>query len=192
MASALSLFVKKGYEHTTFTDIAARLKLTKGAVYWHFDSKTALLMALINEMQEKFQRLMKETMPKGGLTFLAVADTMVACAERIVKDPKGAAFFMLMRTQIKWGSETMAHTREELLSKNTNGPYHTIIKAITNDIAAGKVRKDVNPVAIAAVSMAIWDGIVQSKICNFLECDLVQTIKRSYEAMWQSIAIKGK
>ena len=37
LASALSLFAKKGYEHTTFTDIAARLKMTKGAVYWHFD-----------------------------------------------------------------------------------------------------------------------------------------------------------
>ena len=37
LASALSLFVKKGYEHTTFTDIAARLKMKKGAVYWHFD-----------------------------------------------------------------------------------------------------------------------------------------------------------
>ena len=36
LASALSLFVKKGYERTTFNDIAARLKMTKGAVYWHF------------------------------------------------------------------------------------------------------------------------------------------------------------
>ena len=36
LASALSLFAKKGYVHTTFTDIAARLKMTKGAVYWHF------------------------------------------------------------------------------------------------------------------------------------------------------------
>ena len=42
LASALALFVRKGYEHTTFTDIAARLKMTKGAVYWHFATKEAL------------------------------------------------------------------------------------------------------------------------------------------------------
>ena len=36
MASALSLFAKRGYDRTTFNDIAARLGLTKGAVYWHF------------------------------------------------------------------------------------------------------------------------------------------------------------
>ena len=50
MASALSLFAKKGYDRTTFNDIAARLKLTKGAVYWHFESKQALLTALLDEM----------------------------------------------------------------------------------------------------------------------------------------------
>ena len=32
LSSALQLFAKKGYEHTTFTDIAARMKMTKGAV----------------------------------------------------------------------------------------------------------------------------------------------------------------
>ena len=30
LETALALFVKKGYEHTTFTDIAARMKMTKG------------------------------------------------------------------------------------------------------------------------------------------------------------------
>ena len=49
LANALSLFTKKGYDHTTFTDIAARLKMTKGAVYWHFESKQALLIAIIDE-----------------------------------------------------------------------------------------------------------------------------------------------
>ena len=44
LASALSLFVRKGYERTTFNDIAARLKMTKGAVYWHFESKERLLV----------------------------------------------------------------------------------------------------------------------------------------------------
>ena len=55
LASALAMFAEKGYEHTTFTDIAARLKMTKGAVYWHFESKQNLLIALVDEMLEKFK-----------------------------------------------------------------------------------------------------------------------------------------
>ena len=189
LASALSLFVKKGYERTTFTDIAARLKMTKGAVYWHFETKEALLVALVEEMLEKFQRRLGEFLPKGELTFLAVAEMMVQTAGRIVEDPKGAAFFMLMKTRIRWGADSMAETREKLLSRDMNGPYHTFIKAVENDIAAGRVREGVNPIAIAAVAVSVWDGLVQSKIERFLECDLEKTLRNTYEAMWGAIRV---
>jgi len=187
MASALSLFAKKGYENTTFTDIAARLKMTKGAVYWHFESKEKLLVALVGEMCAKFQRQLDELMPKSGLSFPVVAETMISNAERIVSDPKGAEFFMLMKTQVKWGSDSMDKTREQLLSGATNGPYQSFIRAIETDIAEGRVRKEVNPIAVASVSLSIWDGLVRSKIEKFLQCDLAETLRRSYDAMWNSI-----
>ena len=189
LASALSLFVKKGYERTTFTDIAARLKMTKGAVYWHFETKEALLVELVREMLEKFQHRLEECLPKGELTFKAVAGMMVQSAARIVEDPKGAAFFMLLKTQIQWGADSMSATREKLLSRDMNGPYHTFIRAVENDIAAGRVRKGVDAVAIAAVAVAAWDGLVQSKIERFLECDLKKTLGNTYDAMWKSIKV---
>ena len=189
LASALSLFVKKGYEHTTFTDIAARLKMTKGAVYWHFASKEALLVALVEEMLKKFRRRLDEFLPKGELTFRAVADMMVQSAGRLVEDPKSAAFFMLMKTRIKWGADSMAATREKLLSRDMNGPYHTFIKAVENDIAAKRVRADVNPVALASVAVSVWDGLVQSKIERFLECDLKSTLRNTYDAMWKAVVV---
>ena len=189
LASALSLFVRKGYEHTTFTDIAARLKMTKGAVYWHFETKETLLVALVKEMLEKFQRRLEEFLPKGELTFRAVAGTMVQTAGRLVEDPKSAAFFMLMKTRIKWGADSMAATREKLLSRSMNGPYHAFIKAVENDIAAKRVRPEVNPVAIASVAVSVWDGLVQAKIEHFLECDLTTTLRNTYDAMWQSVKV---
>ena len=191
LASALSLFVRKGYEKTTFTDIAARLKMTKGAVYWHFETKEALLVELVREMIEKFQRRLEEILPKGELSFPAVSDMMVQAAGRIVEDPKGAAFFMLMKTQVKWGADSMAATREKLLSRNMNGPYHTFIRAVENDIAAKRVRADVDPVALATVAVSVWDGLVRSKIERFLECDLASTLRKTYEAMWGAIAVGG-
>jgi len=189
LASALSLFVKKGYEHTTFTDIAARLKMTKGAVYWHFESKETLLVALVNEMLTKFHHQMDELMATTSLTFPAVAKMMVEGAVRTVEDPKVAAFFLLMQTQIKWGSDSMEKSREELMSGKTKGPYHAFIQAVENDIAEGRVRKDVNPIAIASVGMSVWTGMVRSKIEKFLECDLSTTLQRTYDAMWNAIRV---
>lgn len=188
LSSALALFVKKGYERTTFTDIAARLKMTKGAVYWHFETKEDLLIALVREMIEKFHSQLGDLSAQ-DLTFLQVTETIIARACRIVEDPKGAAFFLLLQTQVKWRADSMAEMRAKLLAYDTNGPYHCLIKAIENDIAAGRVRADVNPVALASVSMAVWTGLVRSKIEKFLECDLEQTLRETYGAMWESVKV---
>ena len=147
LASALSLFAKKGYEHTTFTDIAARLKMTKGAVYWHFESKEALLVELVNLALGKFRRQLEELMPHGELTFPKVADMMVRNAMQLVEDPKGTAFFQLMKCQIKWSDASMAKVREDLLANTQSGPMQAFRDAVKADIAAGRARPDVDATA---------------------------------------------
>lgn len=192
LASALALFAKKGYVHTTFTDIAARLKMTKGAVYWHFESKQALLMALIDEMLEKFRRQIDELLPAGetsfdGLSFPVVADMMVRNAAQIIGDPKGTAFFLLIHEQIQWAEASMAEVCADLLRNQRFGPWAAFKTALENDVRAGRVRKDVNPVQVASVCIAMWDGLVHTRIVRLLQCDLGDTLRKSYAAVWDSI-----
>jgi AcrR family transcriptional regulator len=47
---ALSLIYSKGYEQMTIQDILDRLHISKGALYHYFDSKQALLDALVDRM----------------------------------------------------------------------------------------------------------------------------------------------
>ena len=189
LASALSLFAKKGYEHTTFTDIAARLKMTKGAVYWHFESKEALLIALVDEMLEKFTHQTEAIMPKDELTFLAVADMMVENARLVVDDARGRAFFMLMRTQIRWGEESMHGVREELLTNQRFGPWHAFIRAVENDKAAGRARAGVDAMEVANMCVSVWDGMVQGRIDGFLRTDMCLTIRHAFDAVWNHIKV---
>lgn len=56
LKAALEVFYQKGYSRTTFDEIAARINLTKGAVYWHFKNKPDLLVELIKE--QFFQKQM--------------------------------------------------------------------------------------------------------------------------------------
>ena len=187
LASALSLFAKKGYEYTTFTDIAARLKMTKGAVYWHFASKEALLEELVRLALEKFRRQIDELMPHGELTFPAVADMMIKNADKVVEDPKGTAFFKLMKCQIKWSDASMSKVREELLASDPFGPLQAFRAAVATDIMAGRVRADVDADEVAAVAIALWDGLVQARIDHFLVRDLSLTLRHAYEAIWSRI-----
>lgn len=190
LASALALFAKNGYERTTFTDIAARLKMTKGAVYWHFESKERLLVELVDAALAKFRRQLEELMPHGELSFPKVADMMVRNALQMVDDPKVAAFFRLMKCQIRWADDSMAKVRENLISDERLGPLVAFRNAVAADIAAGRARADVDADEIAVVSIAIWDGLVQARIDHFLRRDLEQTLRRAYEAIWNNIRTK--
>ena len=191
LASALSLFAKRGYERTTFNDIAARLKLTKGAVYWHFESKEALLMALLDEMLGKFRRQITALLPEGetsfaGLSFPVVADMMVRNAVQIIGDAKGTAFFLLMHEQMKWADASMAKIRADLLRNPRFGPWAAFRTAVENDVKAGRAR-GVDPVKVASVCIAIWDGLVHARIVRVLLCDLEETLRNAYDAVWASI-----
>ena len=190
LASALSLFVRKGYERTTFNDIAERLKMTKGAVYWHFESKERLLVELVEEALAKFRRELDEMMPSGELTFLKVADMMVKTALRMVENARDTAFFRLMKCQIKWSDDSMAKVREDLLANEKCGPLSAFRNAIAADIAAGRARADVDADEVAVVSIALWDGLVQARMDSFLRRDLEQTLRHAYEAIWSKISTK--
>lgn len=189
LASALTLFSKKGYEHVTFTDIAVRLKMTKGAVYWYFPSKEQLLIELVRMALESFRQQIEQLMPEGELTFPAIADMMIRNADKVVTDARSSAFFRLMKCQIRWTDASMASVREDLLSNITFGPKHAFIRAIDNDIAAGRVRPEVNSNEIATLAIALWDGLVQSKIDGFLTCDLHSAMVDAYKSIWQYINV---
>jgi len=188
LASALSLFVKKGYEHTTFNDVAARLRMTKGAVYWHFKSKELLLVELVRLAFARFQRQVEDRMPTGDLTFPTVAKMMVEMATQVVEQPQGTAFFKLMKCQIKWTDDSMASVRENLLSNVKSGPKQAFRDALKNDMRFGRART-VDVEEIATVVIAIWDGVVQAKIDGFLVCGLEETLTHAYEAIWGNIRL---
>lgn len=47
---ALRLFAEKGYEATSMREIAEHLGITKPALYYHFDSKEAIVRELLREL----------------------------------------------------------------------------------------------------------------------------------------------
>ena len=55
--AAERLMVAKGYEQMAIRDIVDELQIAKGTVYHYFDSKQALLMALVERIGEKVEQL---------------------------------------------------------------------------------------------------------------------------------------
>lgn len=47
--AAAKVFAEKGYERASMDDVAAEAGMTKGALYWNFDSKEGLFHTLLDE-----------------------------------------------------------------------------------------------------------------------------------------------
>lgn len=60
LQAALRLFVRQGYEHTSIEQIAEEAELSKGLVYFYFESKDQILATLIEETYEELHRLLQE------------------------------------------------------------------------------------------------------------------------------------
>lgn len=62
---AFELFMKKGYEDTTITDILKAANISKGAMYHYFDKKEDILDAVINYIialdEKRYEPILKDT-----------------------------------------------------------------------------------------------------------------------------------
>ena len=54
------LFYRRGYEHTSFSDIADVVKISRGNFYFHFKSKDEILAAVINLRLANTRRMLEQ------------------------------------------------------------------------------------------------------------------------------------
>lgn len=58
--AADQLFYQQGYEHTSFSDIADAVQISRGNFYYHFKSKDEILDAVINVRLANTQRMLEQ------------------------------------------------------------------------------------------------------------------------------------
>src|SRR5215470_7244664 len=60
LAAALTVFSRQGYAGTTLDDITAAANLSKGAIYWYFESKADLFATMLGERASIFSQLLED------------------------------------------------------------------------------------------------------------------------------------
>ena len=57
--AALKIFLQKGYDATSMSDVVAECKITKGGIYHHFKNKEELFIEAIDYLFERFEEIEK-------------------------------------------------------------------------------------------------------------------------------------
>ena len=65
---SLSLFLKKGYDNTSISDILSNLDIARGTLYYHFESKEAIMDTIIERSVKKAIEEAKGIVFRKGMT----------------------------------------------------------------------------------------------------------------------------
>jgi len=163
LASALPLMVSRGFNATTVDDIASNAGLTKGAIYFHFKNKTAILMALLDHIEKLIIGGMTERVISAGPT---ATDKLVAAIHgqgRLAdSDTKYLLLFTLILLEFN-GTDTAIEARVRSIYSSYVTALEQIVRAGT---AAGEFHADIEPREMAAVVMALEHGTLMEWYCR--------------------------
>jgi len=81
------LFGRYGYEGVSVGDIAKAAKLTKGALYWHFDGKDELYLECMRRLHAIFNECIFDPMRKENHSVLRILALFSGLA-RMLRDPR--------------------------------------------------------------------------------------------------------
>lgn len=163
LRASLHLFVTKGYRSTTVDEIAGRAELTKGAVYFYFPSKSAILMALFDQIEALMVDRMVERVAAAGpslqdklIAFMHGQSTVGADKAELV------LLYILMLLEFN-------HAGDEIETR-VKGIYQRLCQSVEELMHRGKLtgefRTDLDTREVAAIIMALHNGTFLEWYCR--------------------------
>lgn len=158
LEAATRCFARRGFHEATIQDICDAAALSKGGLYTYFRSKDEILAALVEQnladaMQWASAAAGQET--SALLRLGRVAEAMVAT----VLEGNGAKAYTPQLMLEVWAEGSKDPKLGELLVRGYE-QWRTFIAGLFREgIASGEIRGDVNPGELAAIVVAIFDGL---------------------------------
>jgi AcrR family transcriptional regulator len=155
LASALRLFVSQGYRATNLEQISGEAKLTKGAVYFYFRSKEAVLLELLKQVQAVVvDQAILAVDAAGGTSTGRLVEYVHYQANLGITHRDEVLLLILMSLEFK-EREGEVNDFIARLYKRQRGFVEALVRAGQD---TGEFRTDVRTRELAATVLAIHDG----------------------------------
>jgi TetR/AcrR family transcriptional regulator, transcriptional repressor for nem operon len=146
IAAASRQFAQSPYSMVSLDDILAEAELTKGAMYFHFPSKQALALAIIDDLTEMSRAAVTELLARKMSGLETLIDLVYLLAVQDTQDEVARAGVRLL--------ETLDHTTTLWQSW-----IEIVTTLVQKAIAEGDVVDHLDPEDLAKMLVALWVGI---------------------------------
>ena len=192
LLSAMNLFYEKGYSKTTFDEIAKRINLTKGAVYWYFRNKPDIVAALINRYVREFLEKQVVTLPKDqDLCFDDLINFVLRNSKLIQSDERAYKLVFFLSCQMEWSEAIITKISPliEETKKYSRNVYYHCLEVLQKK---GEIRKDVDIKLINEILLTMYGGALEAFLTKRSDADFDSVIKTGFNLIYEGIKKKGE
>ncbi|NTW09369.1 MAG: TetR family transcriptional regulator [Anaerolineaceae bacterium] len=158
LQAGLVVFGRKGYDAATLEDVAREAGVTRGAIYWHFGSKTELFNALMEKYSSRGGLILQQGASEGG-TFTQILTRVFARMLKAVETDQELHSMMEISLFKSGYSDPKEDWRMRQVESNRS-LIQGIADTMKQGIEAGALRKDLDPVLAARAFLAFQNGII--------------------------------
>ena len=152
LAAAVTLFNEQGYDATSVADLAARLGLTKSAMYHHFSSKEQLLEMALDEALTGLEGVLTRPEAQSGTAAERLHFVLRAAVE--VLFDRLPHVTLLLRVRGNSDVERAALARRRAFD-------HQMASLVRDAQAAGSVRPDVDSGVVARLIFGMLNSTIE-------------------------------
>jgi TetR/AcrR family transcriptional regulator, cholesterol catabolism regulator len=138
LAAAAELFYEHGYAATSTADIAERMGIQRGSVYYYFDTKEGLLLELIEDVYRhalaSLERVRASEDDAAGKLRALISDHVHAFTERLIP---GAIVIN--------ESRSLSPANRDRLRRDAEAYEKGIVELLAEGQAAGLIRAELDP-----------------------------------------------
>ena len=150
--TARKMITKYGSEHVTVRKIARQVGISEAAVYRHFQSKRDILSVLVEDIEQMWEREIKESESNETVERLAkLLSNRVSTAEQ-----KGGVSFQVLAEIISLGDKRLNRQASHVVESYIEHISGIIAEGIRN----GEFKKDLDAESTAFIFYSLIQGLV--------------------------------
>ena len=181
--AAMNIFAKMGFHKARMDDVAQESGLSKGALYWYFKSKDAIIAAILERL---FHMALKDLQRLEQASEGSVREGLMVYTEQLL------GFIDHMRPLLPMMYEFYALMgRQKMMRQFAKGYYHEYIgllaKVIEHGIERGEF-KAVDPIEVSATFVALFEGLTLIWAVDAQSLPLEKQLPASMRLLLDSIA----
>jgi AcrR family transcriptional regulator len=178
ITSAVELFNEIGYPATGLGDIIERAEMTKGALYYHFDSKESLATAIIEEGSTRLVDAFRSITTSSAPALESIIHGVFVVADLMSTDQIARSGTQLLRAFGEFN---------DVAARTYSGWTAEMTERTRQAIDEGDLRDDLDPLAVGETIVGTMLGAELLASATTAGADVLQRVARAWQVLLPAI-----